>query len=154
MLAAVCAGPRATEPTALRIRPSQLNRLLTVWSRCCLLPYLHLPATLRLWIELGILQPPLPDVAPGALPELHTLHITVHTQKQPFVLPSSWGAQPSVLPALRRLHLELPVAPPLPPVWARGFRQLESLNFMQVGGLAGGSAACPARVLTRQPAVS
>ncbi|PSC76706.1 exostosin-like glycosyltransferase isoform B [Micractinium conductrix] len=132
------AGMQRLEVLQLLHRNALMAHMPEAWFQAGSFPRLS-----KLWIELGILQPPLPDVAPGALPELHTLHITVHTQKQPFVLPSSWGAQPSVLPALRRLHLELPVAPPLPPVWARGFRQLESLNFMQATKVGGSYVNVP-----------
>ena len=68
---------------------------------------------------------PLPDIQPGALPALEQLFL--EGSGMGGELPSSWGASPAVLPALRQLTLRLLLLGPLPAEWARGFRRLTVL---------------------------
>ncbi len=71
----------------------------------------------------------LPAVFPGALPALRLLEISLTGNASGFrpSLPPSWGARPDVLPSLRQLVLQLPLAGPLPPQWAGGFAGLRML---------------------------
>ena len=71
----------------------------------------------------------LPAVFPGALPALRLLEISLTGNASGFrpSLPPSWGARPAVLPSLRQLVLQLPLAGPLPPQWAGGFAGLRML---------------------------
>ncbi|PRW45625.1 hypothetical protein C2E21_6054 [Chlorella sorokiniana] len=74
----------------------------------------------------GFGGPQLPDIAPGALPALRVLEISLIGNASSFrpTLPPSWGAAPDVLPSLQQLVLQLPITGPLPPQWARGFAHL------------------------------
>lgn len=95
-----------------------------------------------MWLNFNSVAQQLPDVHPGALPRLQELIIQLTSQREPLVLPASWGAAPNVFPALRRLTLEAEIALPLP-AWARGFTQLETLTIAggTIGQVAGTSAA-------------
>ncbi|KAL4440185.1 hypothetical protein ABPG75_003186 [Micractinium tetrahymenae] len=84
-------------------------------------------------LEKLLLQGPLPDVEPGALPALESLYLNGEGAAVP--LPPSWGASPLTLPSLDTLSLHAPLEGPLPTEWAQGFRQLAHLV------LSGGSAA-------------
>ena len=66
----------------------------------------------------------LPDVHPGALPQLQKLEI--HFERVQGTLPASWG-RPDVLPQLRQLMLGARFDGPLPAEWQRGLRVLEEL---------------------------
>jgi len=71
--------------------------------------------------------PLLPDILPGALPQLQQLSLqlaSLHT-----TLPSSWGA-PGVLPSLRRLSLHAHINGWLPPEWGGGFPRLEHIELV------------------------
>lgn len=71
---------------------------------------------------------PLPDIHPGALPQL--LHLEIEATELASSLPASWG-DPAVLPSLLLLTLTLRMQGGLPPAWARGFRRLLSLHIGQ-----------------------
>lgn len=79
----------------------------------------------RLILEGHRIAGPLPDVRPGALPLLQTLHIEALELASP--LPAGWG-DPGVLPELLELVLTIRLQGGLPPSWARGFRRLLSLR--------------------------
>lgn len=80
----------------------------------------------RLLITTVSMAAPLPDIQPGALPRLFRLHIDAAALRTP--LPASWGA-PGVLPSLSELHVCAQIEGPLPPEWAHGFSQLDSLKL-------------------------
>ena len=75
------------------------------------------------------LRAPLPDILPGALPQLATLELELAQLKA--ALPASWGAAPDTLPALQYLHvcLQHSAHGRLPPEWARGFPRLGELHL-------------------------
>jgi len=71
--------------------------------------------------------PPLPDIQPGALPRLKSLELLLYNLQT--TLPPSWGASPSVLPALQTLMVVAKLRGPLPAAWGSGFRHLTSLGL-------------------------
>lgn len=86
------------------------------------------------------LNTPLPDIPPGALPELQTLFLEFRELRT--TLPTSWGAFPGTLPQLQQLTLLVQIEGPLPPEWAAGFCQLTRLVLTSVPpGLNATSAA-------------
>lgn len=89
----------------------------------CCLPRLR---SLVLIVQAFTAADPLPAVQPGALPRLTELTMEMMAQRQPVPLPASWGS-PGVWPSLRELHVTSPIALPLPPGWAHGFSELQTL---------------------------
>ena len=81
----------------------------------------------RLIIDGINLGGPLPEIEPGAMPVLRHLELTVPDLRT--TLPDSWGSSGSVLPALVSLSVQARVEGPLPPQWADGFRQLQSMEI-------------------------
>ncbi len=98
----------------------------------------------RLSLEVLHLQGPLPEVQPGGLPVLESLHLGA--EGAAVRLPPSWGASPLALPALHTLSIHTPLEGSLPSEWARGFRML---SLMVISGAApvGVPAAVPAPTL-------
>lgn len=73
------------------------------------------------------LEGPLPDIQPGALPQLRDLQIMY--DRLQVSLPASWGSSPAVLPALQELRVQLQFPVQLPAEWAGGFQVLKSLSI-------------------------
>lgn len=71
---------------------------------------------------------PLPELAPGVLPQLEVLKLELAALRT--TLPASWGSSPAVLPALRELRLEAQFEGGLPPAWSGGFRRLQQLHLI------------------------
>lgn len=70
----------------------------------------------------------LPDIQPGALPRLESLHVRLEHQQS--AAPPSWGA-PGALPSLQHFTLVLlSFAAPLPVQWAQGFRGVREILLM------------------------
>lgn len=113
-LACCCCSPVQAHPT--------MNLLSPTTSACCL-PRLR---SLALIVQAFTAADPLPAVQPGALPRLTELTMEMMAQRQPVPLPASWGS-PDVWPSLRELHITSPIALPLPPDWAHGFSELQTL---------------------------
>ncbi|KAL4438736.1 hypothetical protein ABPG77_006340 [Micractinium sp. CCAP 211/92] len=109
------------------------------WGRAGAFPRLR-----KLSLEVLHLQGPLPEVQPGGLPVLESLHLGA--KGAAVRLPPSWGASPLALPALHTLSIHTPLEGPLPAEWARGFRML---SLMVISGAApvGVPAAVPAPTL-------
>ena len=70
----------------------------------------------------------LPDIHPGALPQLQ--HLQIEATQFASSLPAGWS-NPGVLPSLLGLTLTLQLQGGLPPVWASGFRRLVALRIGQ-----------------------
>lgn len=83
------------------------------------------PPSRRLALDVLRPGPALPDVQPGALPQLEELYVVAWDLHAP--LPPSWGASPAALPSLRSLEVHMPFAGGLPPQWAAGFSNLREL---------------------------
>ena len=75
------------------------------------------------------LRAPLPDILPGALPQLAKMELELAQLEA--ALPASWGAASDTLPALQYLHVCLRHSAHgrLPPEWARGFPRLGELHL-------------------------
>lgn len=101
------------------------------------------PRQFSLSLTLGnAIEPePLLEVLPGALPLLELLFVSLVSQRQPIVVPPSWGASPQALPSLQRLVLEVPALGPLPAAWAVGFPQLAALSMVGDSNSGGAMAA-------------
>lgn len=97
----------------------------------------------RLKLSTASLEGALPDLQPGALPQLRSLNLDIinacsgrqdegcmpRVQALPLQLPASWGT-PGVLPALASLTINLQgFLGPLPAAWARGFPSLTRLSI-------------------------
>lgn len=83
-------------------------------------------AACRLELLFYSVLPPLPEAQPGCMPALANVHLQLTRSPVALALPPSWGA-PGAFSALRSANLELPLAPPLPGEWARGFPLLQIL---------------------------
>ena len=75
------------------------------------------------------LRAPLPDILPGAMPQLAKMELELAQLEA--ALPASWGAASDTLPALQYLHVCLRHSAHgrLPPEWARGFPRLGELHL-------------------------
>ena len=98
------------------------------------------PAACRLSLAATGLGSPLPDILPGALPQLEDLSLRFDSLQT--TLPASWGSSASTLPSLTALSLGCQVVGPLPPSWAHGFLHLSRL--VVVGTWNGPSCVNPA----------
>lgn len=81
---------------------------------------------------------PLPDIRPGALPQLQALSLGLDELHAS--LPPSWGADPATLPSLQQLAIQVQVGGPLPRQWASGFRSLRRLSIRDTSGFVEGSS--------------